>query len=42
MITIQEISIENADDFWKEHMKYLVEDEIISDEEDIEYFYMFS
>ena len=38
MITIQEISTEKADAFWKEHMKYLVEDEIISEEEDIEYF----
>ena len=38
MITIQEIPIEQADDFWNAHMKYLLEDEIISDEEDIEYF----
>ena len=37
-ITIQEIPIEQADDFWNAHMKYLLEDEIISDEEDIEYF----
>ena len=38
MIIIQEIPIEQADDFWNAHMKYLLEDEIISDEEDIEYF----
>lgn len=38
MITIQEIPIEQANEFWAEHMKYLLEDEIISDEEDIEYF----
>lgn len=38
MITIQEIPVENADDFWRIHMQYLIEDEIISDEEDIAYF----
>ena len=38
MITIQEIPIEQAEDFWNAHMKYLLEDEIISEEEDIEYF----
>ena len=38
MITIQEISIENVNEFWDAHMKYLLEDEIISDEEDVEYF----
>ena len=38
MITIQEIPIEKVDEFWDIHMKYLIEDEIISDEEEIEYF----
>ena len=38
MITIQEIPVENANEFWDAHIKYLLEDEIISDEEDIEYF----
>lgn len=38
MITIQEIPIEQIQDFWKIHMQYLIEDEIITDEEDIEYF----
>ena len=36
-ITIQEIPIEKAAGFWDAHMKYLFEDEIISDDEDIEY-----
>lgn len=38
MIEIEEIPVEHIDDFWKIHLKYLVEDEIIDDEEDIEYF----
>lgn len=38
MITIQEIPIEKVSEFWDAHMKYLLEDEIISDEEDVEYF----
>lgn len=38
MIHIQEIPIEKVDEFWEMHMQYLVDDEIISDEEDIEYF----
>ena len=38
MIKIEEIPVEHIDDFWKIHLKYLVEDEIIDDEEDIEYF----
>ena len=38
MIEIEEIPVEKIDDFWKLHIKYLVEDEIIDDEEDIEYF----
>lgn len=38
MIQIQEIPIEITDEFWKIHIQYLVDDKIISDEEDIEYF----
>ncbi len=38
MITIEEIPVENIDDFWKIHLKYLVDDEIIDDPEDVEYF----
>ena len=35
---IEEISLDSIEDFWQAHIKYLVQDEIISDEEDIEYF----
>ena len=38
MIGIEEISVGNTGDFWDEHIKYLVDDGIISDPEDIEYF----
>lgn len=38
MITIEEIPAERIDDFWTIHMNYLVEDEIIDDPEDIDYF----
>ena len=38
MITIEEIPVEHIDEFWLLHLKYLVEDRIISDEEDIAYF----
>ena len=38
MIHIQQIPVEDIYAFWQIHMKYLVEDGIISDEEDIEYF----
>lgn len=38
MITIQEIPTKQADEFWDAHMKYLLEDEIISDGENFEYF----
>ena len=38
MIEIQDIPVENINDFWKLHIKYLVDDEIIEDEEDKEYF----
>lgn len=38
MIKIEEIPVENIEDFWKIHIQYLMDDEIISDEEDIAYF----
>lgn len=38
MITIEEIPVENINDFWKIHIEYLIKDEIITDSEDIEYF----
>ena len=37
-ISIEEIPVENIQEFWDIHIKYLVDDGIISDEEDIEYF----
>lgn len=38
LITIQEISVEDIENFWDIHMKYLVEDGIITREEDKEFF----
>ena len=38
MLYIQEIPAAKIDEFWQIHMQYLVEDEIVSDKEDIEYF----
>lgn len=38
MITIEEIPVENINDFWKIHIDYLIKDEIVTDTEDIEYF----
>lgn len=38
MITIEEIPVERINDFWEIHLKYLVEDGIIDDPEDVEYF----
>lgn len=38
MINIKEIPVEKVDEFWEIHLKYLVDDEIISDVEDIKYF----
>ena len=38
MITIEEIPVEELGAFWDLHIAYLVEDGIISDEEDIDYF----
>lgn len=37
-IRIEEIPVEEIDEFWKVHFRYLVEDGIIEDEEDKEYF----
>ena len=38
MISIEEIPLERINEFWEIHIKYLVDDGIISDEEDIAYF----
>lgn len=38
MIWIEEIQPEDLREFWDIHIKYLVDDGIISDQEDIEYF----
>ncbi len=38
MITIEEIPVERINEFWTIHLKYLVDDGIIDDPEDIEYF----
>lgn len=38
MITIQEIPVEEIDSFWDIHFKYLVDDGVITEEEDKEYF----
>ena len=38
MITIEEIPVEKIEDFWRIHYAYLLNDEIITDEEDKEYF----
>lgn len=38
MIQIEEIPVERLEEFWKIHITYLVDDEIIDDEEDKEYF----
>ena len=40
MIYIKEISVKDINLFWEKHIKYLIEDEIITDKEDIEYFLM--
>ena len=37
-IMLEEIPLEEADAFFEKHIRYLVKDEIIDDEEDIEYF----
>ena len=38
MISVEEIPAEKINEFWEIHIKYLVDDGIISDEEDIDYF----
>ena len=38
MIGIEEIPVESLDEFWKSHITYLIDDEIITDEEDTDYF----
>lgn len=38
MIRIEEIPVESLDEFWKSHITYLIDDEIITDKEDIDYF----
>ena len=38
MIFIEEILVANISDFWKIHEKYLVNDNIVTDDEDLEYF----
>ena len=38
MISIEEIPVERIDEFWDIHIRYLVDDGIISDDEDIAYF----
>ena len=38
MIEINEISLQDIDIFWDEHIKYLIEDGMTSDEDEIAYF----
>ena len=38
MIKIEEISVDSIEEFWMHHIKYLIDDAIIDDEEDIAYF----
>ena len=38
MISIEEVPVERIDEFWDIHIRYLVDDGIISDDEDIAYF----
>ena len=37
-IQIEEIPVERIDEFWKIHIQYLIDDAIVTDEEDLEYF----
>ena len=39
MIKIEEISVDSIEEFWMHHIKYLIDDAIIDDEEDIAYFF---
>ena len=38
MIYIEEIPLDRIDEFWDIHIKYLIDDGIVTDEEDAEYF----
>ncbi|NLM11121.1 MAG: GNAT family N-acetyltransferase [Clostridiaceae bacterium] len=38
MIEIEEIPVERINEFWEKHIKYLVDDQIVTDPKDIEYF----
>lgn len=38
MICIEEIPVERIEEFWDIHIRYLVDDDIINPDEDIEYF----
>ena len=38
MIRIEEIPVEDIAEFWMLHLKYLIDDAIIDDEEDVAYF----
>lgn len=38
MIKIEEIAVENINDYWKIHQEYLVNDKIITSDEELEYF----
>ena len=38
MICIEEIPVERIEEFWDIHIRYLVDDDIITHDEDIEYF----
>ncbi len=35
MVTVEEIPVENIEDFWSIHLKYLVDDGIIDEPEDM-------
>lgn len=37
-IQIEEIPVERIDEFWEIHIRYLIDDAIVTDEEDLEYF----
>ena len=38
IITLEEIPAERIEEFWREHLRYLRDDEIVTDEEDLAYF----
>ena len=37
-IRLEEITVNDIDEFWKIHIRYLIDDGIVTEEEDIEYF----